>query len=79
LIHGSVLVERSANAVELPGICDLSRKSVPIDQLIGSWIDAISYRFKWRFHAAALSDEEQQLALHWRDTRFASPAWNLKR
>jgi lipoate-protein ligase A len=79
LVHGSVLLSRSQHAEELLGIRELTGKTIPTDELVECWKEVIAKQFGWRLHAAELSDSQRTLAQHWREARYASPKWNLRR
>lgn len=81
LQHGSVLLERSPRAPQLAGINDFlanaDRRTA--DQWSHELATAISSALGWIPEESALTDEELELAERLRQTRFATPAWNLAR
>ncbi len=63
LQHGSVLLERSPAAPELPGLCDITGKSIDRGELIGCWQQRLAevLRFRWRADSRS-PDEDDQVA-----------------
>lgn len=80
LQHGSVLVEKSPAAPELPGIKELSPgSSVSIDALIETWPAFLSDLMGWQFAECQVTDDEHIEAEKIMAARFANPDWNRKR
>lgn len=81
LQHGSVLLERSPRAPQLAGINDfLANNDRPtVEQWSHELVAAVSSALGWVPEESALTDEELELAERLRQTRFATPAWNLAR
>ena len=80
LQHGSVLVEKSNAAPELPGIQELSPScAVSIESIIDTWPTLLSQLMNWELVECQLTDEEQIESEKIMADRFANPAWNHKR
>lgn len=79
LVHGSVLLERSPHAPELPGLRDLGNCALTAAELIEHWKTELAGQLGWRLQPGQLRAEERNAANRWRDQRFANPAWTLRR
>lgn len=79
LQHGSILLARSPAAPELPGIADLSGRSVPSRDLVSAWLD------RWRRTVGplrlseALSAEEIAAAERHVAEKYGADAWTNRR
>lgn len=80
LQHGSVLIEQSRHAPELPGICDLRPKSkLTVDLLSETWPACLARQMRWELKNGKLTEEEQHAAELIEATRFDNSSWNQKR
>ncbi len=79
LQHGSVLVERSVAAPELPGLNDLTADPMREETLVGLWLPAVGRRLGWRFVEQPLTRQERRQAGDLAETQYGSAAWNPRR
>jgi lipoate-protein ligase A len=79
LVHGSVLLEASLFAPQLPGIAEISGKPVNTSQLAASWAAKLALRFGWRLASASLEPAEIASAKRVQRDKFGCPAWTKKR
>jgi lipoate-protein ligase A len=79
LQHGSVLIERSVAAPELPGLNDLTADPIREETLMGLWLPAVGRRLGWRFVEQPLTQPERLLARNLAQTQYASATWNQRR
>jgi len=79
LQHGSIILETSPFAPELPGIETLSGKQIDVQELIERWTERLSVRLKLQFVAGTLTDEETRRAQSHAADRFATKQWTARR
>jgi len=79
LQHGSVLLATSKSAPELPGIAELTGKSLVAGELATAWLERLSRRLGTQFSQEAICIVESTDASRIQFNRFDSPAWNEKR
>ncbi|MCR4413032.1 MAG: hypothetical protein NUV77_11490 [Thermoguttaceae bacterium] len=79
LQHGSVLVERSVAAPELPGLNDLTAAPIREETLVGLWLPTVGRRLGWRFIEQPLTQVERLLAGNLAETQYGSALWNQRR
>ena len=80
LQHGSVLIEQSRQAPELPGICELRPCSkLTIESLSETWPACLAREMQWDLNIGKLTSEEQRAADVIEAERFANSSWNQKR
>jgi lipoate-protein ligase A len=79
LQHGSVLVETSPAAPELPGLDRTAQLTLPPAQLLAAWRATLAQELKLSFLPGELSAAEQSRAEQLVDEKFATVAWNEKR
>ncbi len=80
LQHGSVLLNRSAAAPELPGIGQLaSCDELDVEQFAADWPDFLSREFDWNFQRETLAAEVCKRAKQIEMECFGRDAWTRKR
>lgn len=77
--HGSLLLEQSAYAPELPGLRELACFSMSTESLIDTWVEKLSSRLKLEFSAGQLTDKENTLAIRLQADKFSTNRWNSRR
>jgi lipoate-protein ligase A len=79
LQHGSLLVEASPAAPELPGLRNLNGPDLPIKELIEAACRGLSRTLNVRLVPAELSAELQSKAANLTNNKYGSPAWTNRR
>jgi len=79
LQHGSVLLQQSPYAPELPGILELTGVSIPLNELWQRWSKRLSKELKTEFVPGVLSPEERVESQRIADQKFSSPDWTHRR
>jgi lipoate-protein ligase A len=79
LQHGSVLLMRSANAPQLPGIAELAGPVLTPAELLTAWTPALAKRLNLALETGVLSDDEAATATAVEREKFLAPAWNHRR
>ncbi|MCH7729632.1 MAG: lipoate--protein ligase family protein [Planctomycetes bacterium] len=79
LQHGSVLLQQSCAAPELPGIVDLTGISIAIEDLARSWADQMQNHLCIMFDESGLTDVEVASAERIRAGKFAASGWTKRR
>jgi lipoate-protein ligase A len=79
LQHGSLLLESSPAAPELPGLRDCTGLAISVDQLIGELSRRISEAVKSRLIEAPLPDELRPTICRLRAGKYESPDWTFRR
>lgn len=79
LQHGSVLLQRSDAAPELPGLENLTSQQISRSELREAWGAAIKRKFATRYVDMRLTDEEIALAKRIEQEKFAAASWTQKR
>ena len=83
LQHGSLLLERSSYCPELPGIIDVSDKSMSIQALVDHWLkhwpQKIADALGIHLVSSELSTDEESLSKKIRDEKFGHKNWTDKR
>jgi lipoate-protein ligase A len=79
LQHGSVLLERSPHAPELPGICDLVEHTVEFAQILELLAPRIAERLSFRLRESMLDADELDLANQLHATKYNAPTWTERR
>jgi lipoate-protein ligase A len=79
LQHGSVLMQASSAAPQLPGVCELTSRSIPIDEFAERFRLALSELLEIDWIPGQLSDQERIRATEIEAERFASRRWLERR
>ena len=79
LQHGSVLLERSPHAPELPGIADLTEGNVGYESLTLAFTREVAKTMNLSLHEAVTSSEENEMAAELESTKYAGTAWTHRR
>ncbi|TWU26581.1 Octanoyltransferase LipM [Novipirellula galeiformis] len=79
LQHGSILLDVTPFAPELPGIVNLTSRVIALDQLAVALAEAMASVFKLEFEKFSLDAEVQQRAREVVRERFGQQSWNEKR
>jgi lipoate-protein ligase A len=79
LQHGSILLERSEYAPELPGIADLANSCPSQDNFVKNWVEMLSDCLSVELELDSLSNKEEELAKGIESEIFASSQWNQNR
>lgn len=78
LQHGSILLQASPAAPELPGIDDLAAAPPPRDQLRHRWLTLLSTGLHLQLAESKMSAAETALAQEIRQARYDNVAWTHK-
>jgi lipoate-protein ligase A len=79
LQHGSILLARSLQAPELPGIAELAGVVLSADVLVAQWTPRLWAALGTKGDRGTLSTSEQTLAETFARDRFGSPDWETRR
>jgi lipoate-protein ligase A len=79
LQHGSILLERSDHAPELPGIAQLTGVTLSAGELSERWRERIARELDWTLRPEGLREREVALATQRVQTRYAHDAWTARR
>jgi lipoate-protein ligase A len=79
LQHGSLLVERSPAAPELPGLTDLVGLTVSAADVAQAVKSRLAASIRLQLFAAALSPELESKAAELANNKYGSPAWTNRR
>lgn len=79
LQHGSILLQTSPAAPELPGVEDLSPVRLPREEWVSLLLDALVAAFEFEPQSEPLQAEEHRAATVLGDQRFQQPQWNARR
>jgi lipoate-protein ligase A len=79
LQHGSILLERSRHAPELPGILELTGQRITADELAQAWMPLLGQRLKAEWERGELPPAHEKLARQIERDKFDSPAWTERR
>ncbi|HEX3869859.1 MAG TPA: hypothetical protein VHV77_05465 [Pirellulales bacterium] len=78
LEHGSILLAASPAAPELPGINDLTSRSIDETALRNAWLAALSARLNLHWRPDALTADEREQAAGRAAEKFAQNSWTLR-
>lgn len=73
--HGSILLDQSSAAPELPGIAQLAARHISPPELIAAWTPRLAAALDLALQPDQLPPEEQQTAAALAPTRYAAEAW----
>jgi lipoate-protein ligase A len=79
LQHGSLLVERSPAAPELPGLHDLDGREIQLQLLVSAVGTELATRLGFRLVPYQLSGELQSAAAELANCKYGSPGWTNRR
>ena len=79
LQHGSLLIQKSSSAPELPGILDLAAVSFSIEELTSGLIDAISDRLELSLAKTSLSEIQKKNAEEIWINKYGNSEWTAKK
>jgi lipoyl(octanoyl) transferase len=79
LQHGSVLLEMSPSAPELPGIAEIAGISINPVGLVEKMTNRLDLALDLQLEPSSLTRQERSLAERTEAERFASPAWTNRR
>ncbi|MFV1966566.1 MAG: biotin/lipoate A/B protein ligase family protein [Pirellulaceae bacterium] len=79
LQHGSILLDRSDFATELPGIAQAAGVDLSLAWLGSALRDELARRLKWQFRTWQPAGDLLDRAHWWETNRFATASWNHKR
>lgn len=79
LQHGSLLLRCSPYAPELPGVVDLSGRSIAAAELAEQFAQTVAEMLSLPFHSGALSEREQQSAAQHVRRRYGDGDWTTRR
>jgi lipoate-protein ligase A len=77
--HGSILLQRSPFAPELPGIAELAGVTVEVAKLQPAIVSALEAETGWTFEAADWTADERRAAAELERDKYATREWNEKR
>ncbi|MFW6171037.1 MAG: lipoate--protein ligase family protein [Planctomycetota bacterium] len=79
LQHGSLLLQQSPAAPELPGVEELAEVDLTITSWLEDWIAELGKRLGIAWQTGSLNDDERALARQQAQEKFAAPKWALRR
>jgi lipoate-protein ligase A len=79
LQHGSILLARSEFAPELPGLVDLTKRGVPLQELIELWPPYLASALRLESTSRSLPGELLARAQEIEGQKFGSDDWTLRR
>jgi lipoate-protein ligase A len=79
LQHGSLLMQASRWAPQLPGVIDLSSRPISIGQLADSFSASLATALSINWNVDEISPFERRRAVEITTERFASQRWMLRR
>lgn len=79
LQHGSLLLKASPFAPELPGVGDLTGRSISIDQIAAAFGASLAAAFSLRWNVDGLSPAAEERVAQVIRQRYDSPAWTGRR
>ena len=79
LQHGSLLIETSPAAPELPGLQDLAAGKIRVDSLIPAVCDELARSLNFRFAPYELSSELQSKAADLANNKYGAASWTNRR
>jgi lipoate-protein ligase A len=77
--HGSILIDRSPAAPELPGLNDLGLGILTAKDLIDAWLDKLVEKMDFDFQPGTLSNLERQRAMELVAEKYGTDSWNRHR
>ncbi|MGF1579264.1 MAG: biotin/lipoate A/B protein ligase family protein [Gemmataceae bacterium] len=79
LQHGGILLSQSPATPTLPGLFELSGKSVDPEEFCDLFAQAVKREMSWRFHAGDWTEEEKLFKQKSIREKFSRKKWNDKR
>jgi len=79
LQHGGILLAQSPHTPELPGIAELSGRSIDAADLSAAVVEELGRATGWRVEPAGWSAAEEAAVASRLASRYEAPAWNEKR
>jgi lipoate-protein ligase A len=79
LQHGSLLIERSPSAPELPGLRDLAGRSAAEDAVISAATSGLSNALALRLHPTKLPAELESIATQIANNKYGTRGWTKRR
>lgn len=79
LQHGSLLLRQSPAAPELPGLEDLTGKSIPVSIIGKLWLDKLARRLDVVWSGEPLTEQESQRVTLLAKTRYGWDPWTQQR
>ena len=79
LQHGSILLEQSASAPQLPGLAETAGPLTSANHLAESWSHALADDLGLAIQRSVLDESIRVKAKQAYDSRFAQPAWTQRR
>ncbi len=79
LQHGSILLQQSQWASELPGILELSHVDLTSLEWVGDWLELLTQAFDCKLSSYSLSHGQLKSAHKTESNKFLNPDWTNKR
>ncbi|PQO39186.1 lipoate--protein ligase family protein [Blastopirellula marina] len=79
LQHGSVILQQSACAPELPGLAEITGQQISSETLIEQWKECLSATFQSTYVPGELTAKEVESAQEIESAKFSHPDWTHKR
>jgi lipoate-protein ligase A len=79
LQHGSLLIQRSECAPELPGIVDLHKTELAEGPFAKRWVALLGKRLDWAWQPDQLTNQEYEQAIKIQKEKFGHSDWTLRR
>ncbi len=77
--HGSILLDQSTSAPQLPGLRQMGGQPISAAELIDRWVPRIGERLRFETRDSELAKEEINQAGHWVHRQFGNPHWTHRR
>ncbi len=77
--HGSLLLEQSRYAPELPGLRNLTSLQMSTELLIHTWTEKLGSRLNLEFKPTRMTDNETRQMDQWTKEKFLCAEWTEKR
>lgn len=77
--HGSLLLQQSDSAPELPGIAEISGQTLTVDEIVNCWSKLLADGFSERFHEDMFAAEEVARIKSLADEKYRAASWTLRR
>lgn len=77
--HGSIILNTSPFAPEIPGINDIADKTIDVEQFCEAWIPELESNLGRQAEVGGLTSRESRLAKLIEDVKFSTIKWNRRR
>jgi lipoyl(octanoyl) transferase len=77
--HGSILLGQSVHTPALPGIAELTGRTIGVDELRGAVCERAATAFQWQIVPSDWSEDERRRIEELAEGRYTSAEWNERR